>query len=141
MSDRKDEQREYLDDVRGTARGFVDDCKSDNYTGDINDALHELIDGSARVIYTWQAKMCVVWSDNDGAYFDEFGGEGASDSSGINWSALAYCAFMADVREEIERILDSDLGRPLHEFDTCEDIAKAYKDNVGGGDDEPEVKP
>lgn len=126
----KNEQRDYLDDVRGTARGFVDDCTSGNYEGDIHDALHELIDGSQRVIYTWQAKMCVIWSDNDDAYFTEFGGEGASDGDGINWSRLAYAAFMADVTEEIDRILDSDLGRSLHEFDSCEDIASAYVPRV-----------
>jgi hypothetical protein len=129
MSDHKDEQRDYLDDVTSTAQGFIDDCKSGNITGDLNDALHEIIDGSARVIYTWKAKMCVVWSDNDGAYFGEFGAEGAVGLDGINWSALAYSAFMADVREEIERIVEKDIDRRLHEFDTCEDIAAAYKDD------------
>lgn len=128
MTHEKDEQRDYLDDVQSTAQGFIDDCKSGQYTSEVSDALHELIDGSARVIYTWKAKMCVIYSDNDGAYFDEFGAEGAVDRDGFQWSRLAYCAFLADVREEIERILDSDLGRDLYEFDTCEEIAEAYKD-------------
>lgn len=141
----KDEARDYQDDVESTARGFLDDCRSGSYTSEVHDALHELIDGHQRVIYTWKAKMCVMHSANDGAHFDNFGADGAVDRDGINWSVLAYSAFMADVRDELDRQLESDIGQTLSDFDTCEDIAAAYAESEDEeeeeDDDDTEVAP
>lgn len=66
--------------------------------------IDESIDGCSRVIYTSEAKECVMFSDNSGAYFEEFGSEGAVDTDGIQWSRLAAAAFRADIIEELERI-------------------------------------
>lgn len=70
---------------------------------DPNDAwhehVHESVDGSAWVIYTGRAIDVLRFSSNDGAYFDSFGDEGAVDSSGVQWSQLAFCAMEVDIEE------------------------------------------
>ena len=97
------DEQEYRKDVRDAAEGLEEDIKIRVKDGeDAGDIIHEYIDGHPRVIYTFQAKMCLVYSDNDTAYFDEFGSEGAIDDSGINWSGLAFFAFQADVLEMMD---------------------------------------
>lgn len=112
---------EYWQDVRGTAQGIVDeltpgeDGSEPNVTDreGLDTLIHETIDGSQRVIYTGLAQECLRFSSNDGAYFDEFGPEGACDSSGINWSALAFCAFRQDVIEALESTHGINLSEPF----------------------------
>lgn len=67
----------------------------------ISDWLHETIDGHGTVIYTARAQEYVMLSSNDGAYFEEFGPDGAVEDGAINWSRLCYAALMADVNEEL----------------------------------------
>ena len=114
MSNRNEEQ-EYWQDVTDMADSIMDYAKDEGYPDReaILDHIHESIDGCARVIYTWKAKMCVVYSKHDDAYFTEYGGEGAADESGINWSKLAYAAFEADVMEDLaDRDFDVNADRP-----------------------------
>lgn len=82
--------------------------------------IDETIDGTQRVIYTMQAKLGVISSDNDGAYFEEFGEEGAVEDGGINWSRLCYSAMRADVLKELER-LDVDVNSPVPACGECDD--------------------
>jgi hypothetical protein len=95
--------REYRD----TVQGIVEDLKRAIRDGDVTDEdgasdwLHETVDGHHDVIYTSCAMEVCRQSRNDGAYFDDFGDEGAVSNSGIEWSKLAYCALLADVREAI----------------------------------------
>ena len=118
MSKRKQEvtpEQEYRQDVADMAESIQDYAKEQDYPDreDILEYLHESIDGCARVIYTASAKECVLFSRNDGAYFSEFGGDGASDGDGIKWSLLAYCAFRADVLDELDqRGFDVNAERP-----------------------------
>ncbi len=109
------EERTYIDDVAEVVSAF----KLAVETGDITDTesadewLHQTIDGHSRVIYTASAKECLYESSNDGAYFDDFGSEGAVKDGSLNWSALAFCAFRQDVLEAL-----SDGGIELHDEDT-----------------------
>ena len=114
MSERNEEQK-YNDDVRDMAEKIREWAKENDYPGreQVLEHVHESIDGCARVIYTWKAKMCVVYSKNESAYFDNFGSEGAMSNDGIEWSKLAYCAFEADVMESlIDDDFDVNADRP-----------------------------
>ena len=115
MSDNRNIEAEYRDDVRDMAQDIQDWAKENDYPdrGAVMEYMHESIDGCGRVIYTQRAKECVMVSQNDDAYFTQFGGEGASDGDGIKWSLLAYCAFEADVIEELDsREFDLNADRP-----------------------------
>lgn len=112
---KKNEEREYWQDVKDMADSIMEYAKDEGYPDReaILEHIHESIDGCGRVIYTWKAKMCVIYSENDGAYFDNFGSEGAVSDGGIEWSKLAYCAFEADVMEELsDREFDVNADRP-----------------------------
>lgn len=87
---------EYWQDVRNLAESVRDEWKEQIEQGNEGEPLrewlvehiHETIDGTQRVIYTWQAQKAVLFSDNDGAYIEHFGSEGMVDRGGnINWSA------------------------------------------------------
>lgn len=96
-------ERDYHADVRGVADDFAEAAKGGEFADD-DDAstwLHETIDGHRRVFVTALAQECLRFSPNDGAYIDEFGAEGAASDGGLNWSALAFSAFEADIREEL----------------------------------------
>jgi len=96
-------KRDYYKDVRSVAQGMIDEVKS----GEIedreafHDRLHEDIDGTQRVIYTRQAMLGVISSDNDGAMWDEGLDEGVDFSGGIPWSQIMYAAMMRDVIEDL----------------------------------------
>lgn len=100
---------EYWQDVRNAAESIRDELRGqikDGVTGEplrewLIEHVHETIDGSQRVIYTWEAQKCVLFSDNDGAYAENFGTDGMVEDGMINWSRLAYAAFEADVIEEL----------------------------------------
>ncbi len=93
--------QDYFNDVRGVAKDLARQMR-DGDVGDFNDALSEAVDGTQRVIYTFQAKLAVILSPNGDAYFDEFGTEGAVSRDGINWSALAHFAMQQDVVKELD---------------------------------------
>ena len=115
MSDHRNIEAEYRDDVRDMAQQIQDWAKDNDYPDcdRVMKYMHESLDGCGRVIYTQRAKECVMMSRNYDAYFTEFGGEGASDGDGIKWSLLAYCAFEADVIEELDsREFDLNADRP-----------------------------
>lgn len=100
---------------------------------DLETWLHETIDGHGDVIYTARAMEVCRQSRNDGAYFDEFGDEGAVSDGGIEWSKLAYCALMADVREEL-----SDVDERFFRCDECgADVEADYVQAAAGSDDLP----
>lgn len=94
-------EMDYMNDVRSCAKGVAERLQDDP-DEDPNDAIHESVDGTARVIYTFQAKLGVVFSNNSDHYFEEFGEEGAVSSDGINWERLCFVAMEQDVREELD---------------------------------------
>lgn len=109
---------DYWSDVRGVA----DDLKARLAAGEFADrdeftqALDETVDGHERVIYTCQAQECLLYSDNDGAYLDEFGADGAVEDGCLMWSRLAFAAFRADVVEHLDA-LGIDVNDPVPEED------------------------
>jgi len=106
-------RKAYWAHIRDLAEDVVDVCKR----GEVEDEdglqtyIHETIDGDGWVIYTAKAQMVLLVSDNDGAYVDNFGEEGMATKDGINWSALAYAAMEADLREHLD-VLDFDMNDP-----------------------------
>jgi hypothetical protein len=99
-------RKDYYDDVRGAADDLVRRLKDGEFADrdDFDQALHEQVDGHARVIYTGQAIECLLYSDNDGAYVEEFGSECIVEDGCIMWSRLAFAAFRADVVEHLDAI-------------------------------------
>lgn len=107
-------ERDYWEDVRGVAQDFIQAVKDGEVTDD-EDAhtwLHETIDEHRRVFITALAQECLRFSPNDGKYIEDFGADGAATDGGIEWSRLAFCAFEADVHEQ----LDAE-GYPPHDPD------------------------
>lgn len=98
---------EYYRDVHSMAAGIIDEVGTDEYA-EYSDAIHEWVDGSQWVIYTYRARKVLEFSDNDEAGPDSIGWEGFA--SGCNgWSDLytrgAYFAMCADVSEKIDEMI------------------------------------
>jgi hypothetical protein len=119
-------RRDYWQDTRDTAESIQSELegriKDQEYGESLREWLiehiDETVDGSARVIYTQSAMLGVFASDNDGAYFDEFGDEGIVEDGSINWSRLCYSAFRADVIHQLEAI-GVDVNSPVPDCDDC----------------------
>jgi hypothetical protein len=117
----------YWQDVRDTAESIKSELLDRVKDGEYGDSLrewllehiHETIDGSARVIYTRQAQEALLYSDNDGAYIEEFGSDGVVEDGAIIWSRLAFGAFDADVKQQLESI-GVDLTAPVPNCDDCD---------------------
>lgn len=119
------ERDQYWQDVRDMAASIeseLADQIADGMRGEdlrewLIEHIDESIDSSQRVICTYQAQMCLAFSDNDSAYFDEFGADGAVSDGCINWSALAYSAFRADVIDCLGDVVND----PNPECEECSD--------------------
>ena len=95
-------EHDYWDDVRG----LVDDCKRAIKDGEVssdeelNDYLHQSVDGTQRVIYTHQARVGLCCTENPDAYEDELGEKPPTVE------AAMYYALMADVQRRLESFDD-----------------------------------
>lgn len=97
--------RNYYADVRGVGDELIRAIRAGELTSwdQVSDWLHETVDGHARVIYTLEAQECLRYSDHKDAYVESFGSEDVVTGDGvINWSALAYSAFEADILEYVD---------------------------------------
>lgn len=129
-------RQDYYEDVNSTAGYIKDELDSRLKDGERGNGLrewllehiHETIDSAGRVIYTAKAQECLLFSDNDGAYFDEFGSDGVVEDGVIQWSRLAYAAFQADVQKSL-----SDDGVDLNDPDNDD-----YLESIGLGEKEEE---
>ena len=92
---------DYYNDVRDVAQDLAQRMK-DGEVDEFSVALHEAVDGTQRVIYTFQAQLGVILSDNTDAYFEEFGEEGACSKDGIAWERLCFVAMQQDVIKELD---------------------------------------
>jgi len=72
------------------------DALLDDVTEHTDKWLHETVDGCAPVIYTNQAEVILLVSDNADAYAEEIG------EAPPNVHAQAYMALRADIREGME---------------------------------------
>lgn len=65
-----------------------------------HDALHEMVDGHQWIIYYGYNLQVLEHTDNDDAYFDNFGPLEA-DSATDAFQKMAYAALEADVQEKL----------------------------------------
>jgi hypothetical protein len=94
-------RRDYYADVRGLADAFREAkayAKEHGESFEPSDALHEIVDGSQRVIYTVQARVGLLCSDNEDAYEDEMGEPAPT---------IEAAMFMA-LRRDVEETLGDD---------------------------------
>lgn len=119
----------YFADVREVAEEFVSMWNAGKFSSreDAIEWIDQSVDGSGRVMYTGEAMDCLRYSDNDGAYVEEFGAEGIVKDGDINWFTLAYSAFRADIMEHIDVDMNEDPPEQVtdHKFrgthgDECE---------------------
>jgi hypothetical protein len=96
--------REYYEDVRGIGDDLIDQIQDGDIarSDDFGDALHDAVDGTQRVIYTWQARLGLIASENHDAYFEE--GIGDLDcSESVPYETLMFYALQKDVVEYMDR--------------------------------------
>jgi hypothetical protein len=96
--------RDYYGDVASVGDDLIQRIKDGEIASpdDFHDALHDAIDGTQRVIYTWQARLGVLVSENHDAYFEE--GLGPLDcSESVPWEQLMFAAMERDVVEYMDR--------------------------------------
>jgi hypothetical protein len=98
-------KRDYYQDVRGICDEIEEAVKDGQLTDDeeVSERIHQEVDGSARVIYTWQNHLGLLASDNSDAYMEEFG-EVPTDGDSINYAALMAAAMEADVRDALGNV-------------------------------------
>lgn len=129
-------RQDYWDDVRSVADDCVTEAKERFAEGDSHlrewlvERVDEICDGSRRVFMTGEAILCLLFSDNDSAMIDEMGdASGAVDGGSINFAALAFWAFRADVMAQLDALLpdinDDDLG-----FEPDDDDDEAADDSA-----------
>jgi hypothetical protein len=103
---------DYYADVRGLSNQIVDWIDD----GEIDDEetaeerLGELVDGTQRVIYTWQAQLGMLATDNEDAWED-------MEMENPSVEQRMYAAMLQDVREDLE----SEYGIDLSDQDTWDD--------------------
>lgn len=121
-------RREYFGACRSIAADIMEAVRSGEYGFDVDDAkdkarerVTEDVDGSEWVIYTANNFQVLRYSDNEGAYGENFGSEGIVDDGCIAWNKLAFAAMEADVHDFLGSDLES-WGEYL------EDLREAFSD-------------
>lgn len=98
-------QREYWSEVDSIAKELSSGSEYlEEYYGmdEPSDVAHQIIDGHEYIIYFMKALKVLEYSDNDDAYFEEFGEPPQVDSFSSMLPPLAYMAMMADVMSRVE---------------------------------------
>jgi hypothetical protein len=92
-------RKDYWQDVRWIGDDLKEQVKRGEITNteEFEERLLQEVDGSARVIYTFQNKLGLLASNNPDAYVEEFGEAPVVDNE-INWAAMMNMALLADVR-------------------------------------------
>lgn len=122
-------QKDYWDDVNRLADSYKENVKQGHITDreQLMERMHEDCGSNGRVIYTHQAKLALVFSDNCDAYEEEYGNDMPE------WSQLAYCAFYRDVQDQLE-VYECDICGDqlvLEEGGLCKDCKDDEDDNEG----------
>lgn len=86
----------YMDSVRGIAEEAIE---LDAHDGSRDDYIHESVDSSEWVIYTYRAMLVPVVSENGDAYDRDFGGV---PDGPMKESQIAHAAMLADVWEHVD---------------------------------------
>jgi hypothetical protein len=114
-------RRDYVEDVDGLAKDLKRQIDEGEITDaeELSDRMHEAVDGTQRVIYTAQAQLGLVFSNNSSAYADEMGEEGLVRDGDVNWSGMMFMAMQQDVIEELERLgVDVNDPQPTEDEET-----------------------
>jgi hypothetical protein len=97
--------REYIKEVQSTVKEVLSEIREENpgISGDklreaFSDRLHETIDGHGWIIYNAKARLVLWMSDNEDAYYADFGGEDAPSDN-----TKAFYAMLADCNDYAER--------------------------------------
>ena len=110
---------EYYQGVRSITQELADRIKNGDISSDedLQDALHQDVNGSYWVIYTHANFQVLSCSDHHDAYSEEYG-QPAVEGDSINWAALAYAALMRDVQDQMAaegvEVRDQELEEPHH---------------------------
>jgi len=98
---------EYHADVRSMAEEIGLSIRAGDVDEDeASDRVHMDVDGSCWVIYTFRATKVCEYSDNDAAYFEDFGAlENVTCWSDVV-TPLAYAAMRRDVEEALSTWLE-----------------------------------
>lgn len=116
--------REYIEEVQSTVNEVLSEIREEEpgISGDrlreaFSDRLNEHIDGHGWIIYNAKARLVLWMSDNEDAYYADFGGEDApSDNTKAFYAMLQDCTDYAernsllDSEEEEEEEEDTDNG-------------------------------
>lgn len=113
-------RRDYWNDVRGAAGELIQEARDQwengqGATGEnlrewLLERVREYVDGHSRIIYTRDAILTLLFSDNDGYSVENFGADGIVDDGGVSWSRLAFGAFYADVLEQLDAELEGGIN-------------------------------
>lgn len=93
----------YRESYRSIAETAIEEATDED---DFSDRLHEMVDSSWWITYTWPAPAVLMVSDNADAYAEAHGSEGMIKDGSIQWSRLAYWAMEADARGYAYIIMD-----------------------------------
>lgn len=94
-------RKDYLADVEGVVEGVREAWAYALAEGNDFDVLERVeadVDGHQRVIYTFQAKLGLLSSDNEDAYQEDFGTDGDHPTV----EAMMFCAMVRDVMSSME---------------------------------------
>lgn len=103
--------RDYFDDVRGIAEELKRAVKDGEVTNEEEycDRLNEVCNDHQRVIYTFQARIGMLCTDNASACEDETGEPARSVEAAMCWALIAdvnahtdYDSIVAELEEEAE---------------------------------------
>jgi len=119
---------EYWADIRGLADEIKSELTERLLQGESGEPLRgwlierieQSVDNHHNVIYTYAAQKVLLYSDNAGAYVEEFGDEGLAEGGDINWNRLAWAAMRRDVGEQL-----NDAGIDVNDPDgdsTCDSL-------------------
>jgi hypothetical protein len=99
-------EKNYREDVQALAREVLERVRDEG--ADESDALHEAVDGSCWVIYTYRARHVLMFSRNEDAAFDTMGAEflSGAETMGEIYTRAAFWAMHQDVTDALHELRD-----------------------------------
>jgi hypothetical protein len=93
------------EDYRQTVTSYAEEAFDRSRAGEeLSDVIHELVDASCWIIYSWRARLVCQWSENEDAYFEESGFAIKASNACELWQTLAFYAMRADVADAADAI-------------------------------------
>jgi hypothetical protein len=98
--------KDYFETVEMYAIDAIDQAKENGNIDEWSDYVHESVDSSSYIIYTYKSKKVLEHTRHEEAYADGCGVEPSDFEGRIPWEKFAYYAMVADVSEKAQQILD-----------------------------------